>query len=122
MNRLIHPEEAWAHAGQAFARDAERLVRAQDEQGLDVVLHLFALYARERHGIELDAVALDEADARVRDWREQVVRPLRAVRRTLRGAGADALRARVQQAELEAERRQLDLLCAWLQERVATRG
>lgn len=88
-------------------------------------MHVFTLYAQEARGIVLDPAALQEAAALVRDWREQVVKPLRAVRRAMKekpapGAGGESEVARqlVKSAELRAEQAELESLCNWLERRI----
>ncbi len=68
-------------------------------------------------GLLLTSADLAAAEAATRPWRDQVVAPLRAVRRTLRGdvgqvtaGSAVALRTRIQAVELEAERVQQAVL------------
>lgn len=84
----------------------------QDQGGADVNLALFLLYLADRGRLLDDAgvAALDEA---TRDWREQVVKPIRGVRRLLKGdvgafsqAATSRLRADIKQAELAAEKLQ----------------
>lgn len=84
----------------------------QDEGGADVNLVLFLLYLADCGRI-LDDAAVAALDQATRDWREQVVKPLRAVRRLLKddvGAfPADAtapLRSDVKRVELAAEKLQ----------------
>ncbi len=112
---------AWNHALKLYDRPgvAAELLRRQDEEGLDIVLHLFTIWVREDCGLALNEACLREADERVRPWREHVVRPLREARRAAKTMGPggprrDALREQIQRAELDAERMQLSLLCAWL--------
>lgn len=116
-------DDAWTHVTRAYAQPgvAQELLRRQDEEGLDVVLHLFAQWAADR-GTPLDDAALREAAALVRPWRDQVVLPLRALRRAMKTMEFDAarrtpVRDQVQAAELAAERAQLDTLCDWLASR-----
>lgn len=113
---------AWNHALTLYERPgvATELLRRQDEEGLDIVLHLFMDWLREDRGLTLDETRLHEADSLVRPWREQVVQPLRAARRAAKVLGPadplrDALREGIQQAELDAERIQMSLLCTWLE-------
>lgn len=126
----MNQQEAWEHCVRAYGEPgrADELLRAQDEQGMDVVLHLFAGYASERLGVTLDDAALQEAQDLVQPWRERVVLPLRALRRALKEKPApgavgpdagEAVRQLVAQAELQAERAQLDALCDWLKRRGA---
>jgi uncharacterized protein (TIGR02444 family) len=128
----MNSEAAWQWIGERYAEPgrAAALLAAQDREGLDVVLALFADYC----GLQGDALSpleLAQADALVRGWREEVVRPLRELRRALKekpapGAGgieaAEAVRQQVQQAELAAERAELDALCAWRAGLTASRG
>ena len=115
-------DDAWNHitAAYAVAGVAEEMLRRQDEEGLDVVLYLFIGWAAAQ-GRQLDAAALREAEALVHPWREEVIGPLRRLRRAMKTMGSDAdadrrerVRARVHAAELAAERAQLDMLCDWL--------
>lgn len=125
MNRRIDPDEAWAWCEQAWKQpgEAERLLREQDEHGVDVVLHLFLRWARQKHRVELDEAAFAQAQALVRPWRETVIAPVRAVRRAIAQAGglgppaehARAVRELLGQAELRAERAELEALCDWLE-------
>lgn len=116
---MPHPlaDHAWRAICAAYARPgaAQELLRRQDEEGLDVLLHLFAQWARDS-GHALDDAALREAEAAVQPWRDAAVRPLRALRRGMKAFGprAEAARQAVKDAELAAERAQLDLLCDWL--------
>ena len=88
----------------------------QDEGGADVNIVLFLLYLADC-GRRLDADAVAALDARLRPWRDGVVRPLREVRRQLRAAVGPlvpattrALRDRVKGAELAAEKLQQQAL------------
>lgn len=109
------------YADPDVARD---LLRRQDEEDLDVTLHLFALWVGTQ-GVPLDAADLAQADAVVAAWRTQVVQPLRGLRRALKAMGktspapqgTDAVQSQIQAAELAAERAQVGMLCTWLQTR-----
>ena len=88
----------------------------QDRHGADVNVVLALLFAGTR-GIRLDAAAVAALDAAVRDWRDEVVVPLRAVRRRLKeeaGEAPQALRTTVKGAELAAERLEQRALAAAL--------
>ena len=84
-------------------------LQLQDEAGADVDLLLFLLFCA-RHGRALSSAEVTSLDRLVADWRAEVVRPLRAVRRRLKtgfpGVAAEALRGEVKRLELEAERLQ----------------
>jgi uncharacterized protein (TIGR02444 family) len=128
----MNSEAAWQWMGEQYAQPgrAAALLAAQDREGLDVVLALFADYCGLQ-GSALSAAELAQADALVRGWREEVVAPLRGLRRAMKekpapGAGgmeaAEAVRQQVQQAELAAERAELDALCEWHERLRAARG
>ena len=89
----------------------------QDRHGVDVNLALLCCWLGE----PLDAAALAEADALVAEWRTQVVQPLRAVRRWLKGRD-DALRTEVAAQELAAEQREQGVLYAWAMARWPAAG
>jgi uncharacterized protein (TIGR02444 family) len=82
----------------------------QDRHGLDVNLLLFCCWASSMERA-LDPATLAAAEAAVSTWRNQVVRPMRALRRRLKrevegfpAGEVEALRGRLLEAELEAER------------------
>ena len=88
----------------------------QDECGVDVNVLLFALWlAKEGRTVRSDDLA--EADLAISVWRNEAVRPFRAVRRFLRephaameSVAAAALRDKVKAVELESERLQQEAL------------
>lgn len=89
---------------------AKTCLALQDSFGVDVNLLLYAAWLAQRHQC-LSADHLLALDECVREWRETVVKPLRALRRDLRdypqAAGVrDALKA----LELRAEREQQDMI------------
>ncbi len=83
----------------------------QDGRGVDVNLLLFAAWAGRECATPLSVETLGRIDAAVSDWRLEVVRPLRAVRRRLKGED-EALYQRLKAVELAAERIQQDRLFA----------
>jgi uncharacterized protein (TIGR02444 family) len=89
----------------------------QDRHGLDVNLLLYCGWCGSR-GRALSGEEIAALDARVADWRREVVLPLRGVRRWMKtqeaapGEEAGALRDEVKRLELEAERIEQDLLFA----------
>ena len=118
----IKPEETdspfWRFSLHFYARPgvADACLALQDQRGADVNLLLFLLWrSLSRRSFSADAVrALDE---KIRDWRETVVIPLRALRRSLKQgatlvgpAVAEPFRARVKALELEAERVQQEAM------------
>ncbi len=101
-------DEFWAWSCQAYDRPgvSALCLALQEQRGLDVNLALFCLWWGS-HGVQLgpaDCAALDQAVAPLRD----VLKPLRALRRALKGevqAEARALRETLSALELEVERR-----------------
>jgi len=103
----------WSFSCAVYAREgvADACLRLQDRFGLDVNILLFCCWAAREGAGALDAVALDRVVAQTAAWRDDVVRPLRAVRRTLKGGvspmspvPSEQLREAVKRLELEAER------------------
>jgi uncharacterized protein (TIGR02444 family) len=100
---------------------ADACIALQDEAGVDVNLLLFLLW-NARMGRVLSRADVEALESRVAQWREGVVIPLRDVRRQLKSppalvdkGAAEALRTRIKQAELEAERLQQEGLFALAQ-------
>lgn len=93
----------------------------QERHGLDVNLLLFCGWCGSR-GRGLDAAEIAALDARLAEWRREVVQPLRGVRRWMKtreavpGKEARALRGEVKRLELEAERIEQELLFAAAEE------
>jgi uncharacterized protein (TIGR02444 family) len=101
----------------------------QDRCGLDVNLLLFAVWSAVAGPGRLDAPAFTDCLAVTDTWREQVIRPLRAARRAsaagIDGVAAEqcaALTSRLKDAELAAERVELQRLAQWAAERGAGGG
>ena len=95
----------------------------QDAHGLDIVLHLFQEYSALRLGRSLTPDEVASAESQIAGWRSEVILPLRRLRRGLEDPpsfatgqpeSAQALRALVGRAELEAEQAELYALCDWL--------
>lgn len=102
----------------ADAEVAEACLRLQDEAGADVNLVLFLLWrASQRRSVAAGEIkSLDDALAQ---WRQEVVVPLRGVRRWLKHhadpverSAADKLREQVKRIELESERLQQEAVAA----------
>jgi len=99
----------------------------QDRFGLDVNLILLCAFLGAVHRAALTSDDIASAREAVRQWHEQIVRPLRAARRSLKTVelqGADAngaaqLRTQVKAAELESESLELMTLEQWAAPRLA---
>lgn len=97
---------------------AEACLALQDGDGVDVNLLLFLLWLAASRRCVTPAAAR-AAWARTERWREDVVKPLRALRRRLKegsdlvhAGDAEALRTRIKAVELESERLQQEALFA----------
>jgi uncharacterized protein (TIGR02444 family) len=97
---------------------APACLRCQDEANADVNLILFALW-HATSGKRLHEAEMAAAEAAVTPWREQVVKPLRRLRRALKSRPlapldrAGALRKQIQSIELESEHLEQTLLEAF---------
>lgn len=90
----------WEWSLATYPKVEGALLDLQDRHGVDVNLALFCTWIGR-----LSPEALDEAEAALRPWREEVVEPLRKIRRKLKGnPGAEGLRRAAKAAEIEAER------------------
>lgn len=105
-----HPFWDWSLAVYDRPGVAPALLRLQDEQGLDVNLLLFCIWAAAEGpgGLARDEVAA--AREAVAAWRGQLLQPLRALRRAcapghhaLPAASLQRVRQALKQAELQAE-------------------
>ena len=91
---------------------ADACIRLQEEAGVDVNLLLFLLWqATLKRAVSTGEV--QALERRVAPWREEIVIPLRTVRRALKSppalvpaATAELFRTRIKAVELEAERLQ----------------
>ncbi len=118
------PEDAfWAFSVRVYARPevARSCLGLQDGIGADVNLLLFCCWVAANGGGALDAEDLGRLVARARPWQEQVLRPLRRLRRLLRssedlaavpGPRREELREGIKRLELEAERIEQALIVA----------
>lgn len=98
-------EGFWQFSCDLYARQGveEALLALQDEDGLDVPILLFCIYAAAR-GVALSDGLQAEMTVIGKAWGEEVIAPLRAARRGLkRVAPESALRTEVKRLELDAE-------------------
>jgi uncharacterized protein (TIGR02444 family) len=108
---------AWRFAVALYDRPdvAPACLALQDEHGVDVCLLLVLAWAGAECGADL---AAEELAALAAPWQDEIVRPLRAVRRRLKTgppAPSDrtqSLRQRLQALEIEAERIAIETLAA----------
>ena len=101
---------------------AQACVSLQDRFDLDVNVLLLAAYVGAVRRQTITAEQLASARALVDSWRDEVVRPLRGVRRRLKSGPApapspqtDEMRGKVAKAEIAAEVIELDVLGSWVE-------
>jgi uncharacterized protein (TIGR02444 family) len=114
----------WQYSLAHYARPGVEplCLRAQDSCGVEVNFLLYAAWLNQR-GQPLEPGHLAALAAATRDWRQQVVSPLRALRRNWRGlAGAEALRRDLKALELRAERALQDAIWDFYQARPPAPG
>jgi uncharacterized protein (TIGR02444 family) len=108
----------------------DECLELQDQRGLDVNLVLLCAFIGAVHGVALTPDDIASARQEVRQWQDDVVRPLRAARRNLKtielqdvdaAKAAPQLRTQVKAAELEAERIEQMILARWATARTAAR-
>jgi uncharacterized protein (TIGR02444 family) len=103
-------EAFWQFTLETYARPgvSSACIALQDTFGHDVNILLLALYAGTVLGRRLDRTDFNKLEEGSADWRDQVTRPLRGVRRNARAWAPDpevaAFRSAVQSVEIEAER------------------
>jgi uncharacterized protein (TIGR02444 family) len=109
----------WAFSLAIYAKDgvAPACLRLQDKHGFDVNLLLFACWSARYCDLSLNEADWPALLAETSDWRDNIITPLRDVRRRLKVPKMDAdlkkqteLRAAVQQIELECEQVEQDFL------------
>jgi len=93
----------------------------QDRHGADVNMLLFAAWAGGEHRQHLAMAQIEAIDQTISEWRAQIVRPLRAIRRQLKtgpwpapAGSSDAFRDKIKAVEIQAERLQLDAMAGLL--------
>ncbi len=109
----------WEFSQDLYGRPgvAEACLSLQDRRDLDVNILLYCCWAGLR-GQALSMEALGACVDAVRPWQDQVVKPLRAARRWLKGqrtapaGAAETLRQAIKAQELEAERLEQLILAA----------
>jgi len=118
QNDEIASNPLWDYSVTVYSREgvAPVCIELQDTFALDVNLLLYAAWLASR-GRRLSQSHLGELAALIADWREQVITPLRSLRRQLRTIpGAQEIRAGTKALELRAERQQQAMMYAYYQQ------
>jgi len=104
---MTEAEEFWNYAVSVYDRSRETCLALQDDFGFEVNLLLFCCW-RGSQGVALSGPILNHVVDASAKWRVQVVEPLRATRRWLKGRpapeGSEELRRAILGLELEGER------------------
>ena len=111
----------WTYSLAVYRRKevAQCCLALQDDAGVDVNLLLYAGWLAGK-GQRLDSYHLEQVASAVADWREQVVTPLRDLRRHLRKiAGAELIWEALKAQELSAEQQQQNTMYVCYQGLVA---
>lgn len=112
------PDVFWTWASNAYARPgaADSLIAAQDAAAFNVNIMLWACWAATRFEAAPDPAIRQAIDA-VGPFHEAVTKPLRATRRSMNPfrenanfEGAESLRESIKNAELDAERIEINIL------------
>jgi len=112
-------QSLWSFALGIYDADVvqEACLALQDEYGANVNLLLFGAWMAVTRGVAFTGDDARSAQALVRDWDREIVRPLRAVRRKLKtgpspapSASTETLRNAIKDAELSSERISLAVL------------
>ena len=90
---------------------ADRLIALQDDYGVDVNLVLFCCWCGQEGRLPLDATFFDRVDRHFEEWRREVIKVLRGLRREMKDGISgvsleisEPLREKVKCLELDAER------------------
>lgn len=120
--------DCWAFALKLYAQPgiSPACLRLQSAAGLDVMMMLSVVFAAVRLNLTLSDQQLQALDELCTPWREQIVRPLRAVRVQLKtgpapapSADTEALRNQIKASELAAERLQTSLVASFFATRTS---
>ena len=117
----LPPNSFWDFSLSAYARPgvADACIRLQDRVGVDVNVLFYLHWLATVRTTALDDKEIGAILAETEDWRETVVKPLRAMRRRMKsgydgfpGAEVDAMRSEIKRLELQSERQEHDYLFA----------
>lgn len=109
----------WDFALEFYARKgvAPLCLELQDRAGVDVNILIYAVWLASHDDSDVTETDIERADVIAREWRDEVVRPLRSIRRYLKSHSGparrdetDRLRSEVKKLELAAERIELETL------------
>jgi uncharacterized protein (TIGR02444 family) len=109
----------WNFSLSVYGRDGvpDACLRLQDRLGVDVNVLLYCCWVAECGYAAMDEPALQRVLDLVAPWKAEIVAPLRAVRRAMKGkydgfepVRQETLRGTVKRIELDAERLQQDAL------------
>lgn len=110
---VIDQDEVWRFTVAMYGRDgvAKLCLELQERCGLDVNMLLFMFFLGQKGLAPHSVCSLEES---VRDWRDNVIIPLRQTRRFMRDdprPDVQELRQKVKSDELQAEQIEQHILC-----------
>jgi uncharacterized protein (TIGR02444 family) len=102
---------------------ADDCLALQERYGIDVNVLLFCAWLGAERRIVINMDEIESCERAVANWYARAVKPLRAARQAMKGlAEAEAIRTQVKALELEAERREQEMLFALAEERWPNQG
>lgn len=106
MRKPFPDHPFWDFSLEVYAKEgvADACLRLQDDLGIDVNMLLFCCWAGHSGGGELGKRFIADAAGAVGTWHDEIVRPLRRVRRRLKEGfrGIDEERSRKLRREIQA--------------------
>lgn len=118
MSDLILENDFWEFSVATYSAPgvADECIALQDRYGVDVNIVLFSAWLGRSRKVRLMPQDVEAIDSIVASWREGVVKPLRAARRSIAADSQYAfgeLRTHIKCIELEAERIEQAMLFAY---------
>ena len=110
--------EFWRHSLRIYKQEGVEglCLTLQDEFGLDVNVVLFCHWLGVS-GLALSSEQLEDLFEQVDDWRQQVIEPLRILRRNMQTTtGIESVRGQIKLAELAAEQHQQGLMWCYYED------
>ena len=97
---------------------ADECLALQERYGIDVNVLLFCAWLGAERRIVMNMDEIESCERAVANWYARAVKPLRVARQAMKGlAETEAVRTQVKALELEAERREQEMLFALAEER-----
>jgi uncharacterized protein (TIGR02444 family) len=107
--------DLWNFSLEVYAQDGvpAECLHLQEAHGVNVNLLLFCAWLGAVREIAVSSCDVAAGADIVKTWNSEIVGKIRDVRRTLKPLGAEALRGKIKDAELDAERIEQKMLESW---------